>query len=142
VVVKRFKRGKGKYHQGTFIPKNLHKYDGDYSNITYRSSWELHVFKYFDTDDNIIKWNSEEIVIPYFDVIKGKMRKYYLDVYYKTKEGKEFFGEIKPKIKLTSRHKDQNETINIMNKAKATIEYIKVINKEQNRNIEFIFITD
>ena len=51
--------------QGKFRPKNPEKYKGDPTNIIYRSSWELTVFKYLDTNSSILKWASEEIFIPY-----------------------------------------------------------------------------
>ena len=54
-----------KYYKGKFKPKNLKKYEGDFTKITYRSHWERQVFKWCDNNTNIIGWNSEEIVIPY-----------------------------------------------------------------------------
>ena len=36
--------------QGKFRPKNPSKYKGDPTNIIYRSSWELTVFKYLDNN--------------------------------------------------------------------------------------------
>ena len=131
-----------KYKRGKYTPKNPSKYRGNINNIEYRSSWELYVFNWLDRSKDVVAWNSEEIVIPYWDSTLRKKRKYYLDVYCMLSNGNEFFGEIKPKIKLTSKHKNQIETKNIMEKAKATINVIKKINKEQNRNIQFIFITD
>lgn len=66
-------------YSGKFKPKNLGKYKGDPNKITYRSLWEAKLMQICDTNPNIIKWNSEEIVIPYFDPIKNRQRRYYMD---------------------------------------------------------------
>ena len=69
------------YYQGKFKPKNSNKYKGDSSNIIYRSSWELRLFAYLDNHPSVIKWNSEEVVIPYKSPIDGKWHRYFVDVY-------------------------------------------------------------
>lgn len=45
------------------------------------SSWELECHTYFDCNDRVIKWSSEEIVIPYFNPVKKRPAKYYPDYY-------------------------------------------------------------
>ena len=54
-----------KYYSGRFRPKNIDKYAGDYTKIKYRSMWERQVFKWCDEKPHVIKWSSEEEVIPY-----------------------------------------------------------------------------
>ena len=76
----------GKYHQGKFHPRNPQKYKGDYNNIVYRSSWEVHFMRYCDRNDNIIEWGSEEIFIPYFDPTTKKLRRYFPDFIMKVKD--------------------------------------------------------
>ena len=51
--------------QGKYTLINPEKYLGDPDNVIYRSSWELDVFKKLDLNPNILKWVSEEVVIPY-----------------------------------------------------------------------------
>lgn len=51
--------------KGVYTLKNPDKYLGDPDNVIYRSSWELDVFKKLDVNPHILKWVSEEIVIPY-----------------------------------------------------------------------------
>lgn len=89
-----------KYYKGKFKPKNPRKYAGDPNNIIYRSTWELRFFKYLDETDSILEWASEELVIPYFDPVTGKMRRYFPDIVMKAlqKDGstKTFVVEIKP----------------------------------------------
>jgi hypothetical protein len=69
------------YYQGRFKPKNPHKYKGDPTNIIYRSGWELKLFNYLDTHPNVIKWGSEELIIPYRSPIDGRWHRYFPDVY-------------------------------------------------------------
>jgi len=38
---------------------------GDVENVFFRSSWEMEAFKFCDNNPNVLKWSSEEIVIPY-----------------------------------------------------------------------------
>ena len=87
--------------QGRFRPKNPNKYKGDPSNIIYRSSWELTVFKYLDSNPAIIQWASEEFFVPYRNPMTNRIHRYFPDVYlkYRNKEGTitETVWEVKPK---------------------------------------------
>ncbi|ASD50576.1 head closure [Acidovorax phage ACP17] len=62
-----------------FHPKNPQKYVGDASNIVMRSSWERKLANWCDINPSVLKWNSEEIVIPYFSRADNKNRRYFLD---------------------------------------------------------------
>jgi hypothetical protein len=83
-------------HQGKYQPKNPEKYKGNPSNIIYRSSWELRVFNYMDKNPDVVKWASEEVVIPYKSPIDGRWHRYFPDVWMKTKNGDVYLIEIKP----------------------------------------------
>lgn len=89
-----------KYHQGKFKPKNPQKYQGDSTNVIYRSSWERLVFVWLDNHPACIGWNSEEVVIPYISPVDQKPHRYFLDVKatFKYQDGskKTFLIEIKP----------------------------------------------
>ena len=52
-------------YKGKYRPSYPEKYRGDYTNIVYRSLWELKFMKYCDSNENILEWGSEEIVLPY-----------------------------------------------------------------------------
>lgn len=69
----------GKYNQGTFKPRNISKYVGDYTNIVYRSSWEFRMMMWLDDNPAVLKWTSEEIVIPYISPIDGRQHRYFMD---------------------------------------------------------------
>lgn len=89
-----------KYFQGQFVPKNPEKYAGDVTKITYRSSWEKKAMLWFDEQPNILKWNSEELVIPYISPVDGRQHRYFPDfmVLSKGRDGKisKLVVEVKP----------------------------------------------
>lgn len=99
-----------KFLQGKFIPKNPEKYMGDTSKIVFRSSWERKLMIKFDTSPDIVAWSSEEIVIPYLSPIDGKMHRYYMDFWAKTKHGKEYIIEVKPKNQVEPPKKPKRVT--------------------------------
>jgi hypothetical protein len=72
-------------YKGRFSPKNPKKYNGDASNIIYRSTWELRVMKWLDDNPNIIWWASEELPIPYRSPIDNKIHRYFPDFIVKVK---------------------------------------------------------
>lgn len=85
-------------YKGLFKAKNIEKYEGDPSKIIYRSLWERKFMVFCDNNANILKWSSEEIIIPYIS-IDNKIHNYYVDFWIKikTKYGIEtFLIEIKP----------------------------------------------
>lgn len=59
--------------------KNLKKYRGDATMVTYRSSWEKKMMIWFDTHPNVIEWSSEETVIPYISPLDNRQHRYFLD---------------------------------------------------------------
>jgi hypothetical protein len=89
------------YLQGKFIPKRPDKYVGDPTNIFFRSSWERKCMIRFDTDPSILKWGSEEVVVPYVNQVDNRKHRYFPDfvIQYKTKLGevKHAMIEVKPK---------------------------------------------
>lgn len=87
-------------YKGRFIPTNPQKYVGDSQNIIYRSSYELKFMKWCDTNESVLKWASEEIVIPYLSPADNNIHRYFVDFYIevKTKDGhrKKYLVEVKP----------------------------------------------
>ena len=61
-----------KLHSGKFRPKNISKYKGNSTEIFYRSGWELRFMSYLDKTPSVLKWSSEEIVVPYRSPIDGR----------------------------------------------------------------------
>ena len=73
-------------YKGPFRPKNLSKYRGDPTKIVYRSLWELKFMRYLDSNESILEWASEEIVIPYRSPLDRKVHRYFPDFYVKFKD--------------------------------------------------------
>tara|TARA_Y100001973_G_C5177318_1_gene322761 strand:+ start:127 stop:579 length:453 start_codon:yes stop_codon:yes gene_type:complete len=67
-------------YKGKFKPNNPEKYRGDHQKITYRSLWELKVFRYLDRHPDVIWWQSEETVVPYKSPKDNKMHRYFPDI--------------------------------------------------------------
>lgn len=88
-------------YKGIFKPSYPKKYIGDYNNIIYRSLWERKFMVYCDNNENILKWSSEEIWIPYISPLDNRVHKYFPDFYVKYQDTsgniKEKLIEIKPK---------------------------------------------
>nr|DAE80428.1 MAG TPA: head completion protein [Caudoviricetes sp.] len=66
-------------HQGRYQLKNPEKYEGDTSNIIFRSSWEKRLMVFFDQHPSILSWGSEELVVPYFWEADQKYHRYFPD---------------------------------------------------------------
>ena len=66
-------------YKGKFRPTRPEKYIGDPSNIIYRSRWELKFMMYLDSHDNIVKWGSEELIIPYRSPMDNRVHRYFPD---------------------------------------------------------------
>jgi len=67
--------------QGKYVVRNPDKYMGDLDKVTYRSSWELDLHRFFDMNPNVIRWGSEIIAIPYIKPTDGRLHKYFVDYY-------------------------------------------------------------
>jgi hypothetical protein len=73
-------------YSGKFFPKNVKKYTGDPNKIFYRSLWERKMMVRFDTDDSILEWSSEEVVIPYISPVDKRIHRYFPDFLIKVKK--------------------------------------------------------
>lgn len=73
------------YKQGFFKPKNPKKYIGDPTNIVYRSGWEKRVMDWADTQSSVLRWCSEEVVIPYVSPVDGRYHRYFVDFFVEAK---------------------------------------------------------
>ncbi len=99
-----------KYNQGKFRPKNPDKYDGDCTEIIYRSSYELKFMEYCDLSESILSYQSEEFFIPYVSPLDGRTHRYFPDflIKYKDKQGniKKAIIEVKPQKDLIEPEKN------------------------------------
>lgn len=69
----------GNFIQGKFHPINPQKYKGSLDRIIFRSGWEAQFFRWCDENENIVYWNSEELVIKYVSKVDGKTHRYFTD---------------------------------------------------------------
>ena len=102
-VSPRYRSGRalGNYSKGRYKPKNLQKYKGNATTIVYRSSWEHQFCIWCDSSKDILEWSSEEIVIPYYDQVSEKRRRYFVDFMVKFADGNTYLIEIKPKAQTS-----------------------------------------
>jgi hypothetical protein len=89
-----------KFIQGKFTPKNPLKYVGDVNNIIYRSGWEKFFLNWCDNNHQVVKYASEELIIPYTSPIDYRTHRYFPDfmmiVQPNTGPSKKVLVEIKP----------------------------------------------
>ena len=85
--------------QGKFKPVNPDKYHGTLP-IEYLSSYELSMMQWLDRHPHCLSWASESDVVPYYDPVKQKNRRYFIDfrAVFLTESGnhKTYYIEIKP----------------------------------------------
>ena len=89
-----------------YKPINESKYVGDPTNVICRSLWERKVCKYMDMNENIVRWGSEEIVIPYVSPLDNKVHRYFPDF---IAEIKTDTGKIKTKVIEVKPYKQTQE---------------------------------
>ena len=88
-------------YKGRYSPINKEKYQGNPTNVIYRSLWERKFMKWCDLSESVIKWGSEETVVPYVSPLDNKIHRYFIDFYVqlRDKDGilKSYLVEVKPK---------------------------------------------
>ena len=101
-------------YKGKYKPSYPEKYNGDPTNIIYRSLWERKFCVYCDTNEKIIEWSSEEKCIPYRSPVDGKIHRYFPDFLIKVKESngstKKYMIEIKPSKQTIPPPKPKRQT--------------------------------
>jgi hypothetical protein len=137
-------------YSGKFSPKNPTKYLGDPTNIIYRSLWERRVMVHLDENPGVVKWSSEEVVIPYLSPVDNRWHRYFPDFYVQTKNKQGMLEsrilEVKPKSqamapkakkRVTKQYIQEVMTYGINEaKWKAATEYCK------DRDWKFLVITE
>lgn len=104
-----------RFVQGYYKPRNPHKYAGDVDKIVYRSSYELQMHTFLDNNERVLRWSSEEVVIPYVKPTDGKIHRYFPDywVEYVNKDGEilQEIIEVKPKSQTRSPRKNSKSLL-------------------------------
>ena len=152
------KTGKNKYKQGAYSIQNSDKYIGQYP-IVYRSSWEFAFCKFCDLNDNVLKWSTESVEIPYKitnDIGVVEIHRYYPDFYVEmiSSNDKEKYDrlivEIKPKSELEPPISPNKQTLKMLENYEYSLRtYKKNLHKWafakdwcEKRNLKFIIITE
>lgn len=137
-----------KYKQGVFKPTHPEKYVGDVGKIIFRQQWELKMLKWADMNPSVLKYASEELVIPYISPVDSKQHRYFVDflIMVKNRSGeiKKYAVEVKPEAQTMppkTRNKKRliTETMTYaVNQAKwkAADEFCK------SKGIDFIVLTE
>lgn len=132
-------------YKGKYRVQNPKKYGGDPTNVIYRSMWEKYVFKWCDENTSVVKWSSEEVIIPYLYEVDKRYHRYFADLKITMENGKTFLVEIKPFKELspptgdrrTKRYITEGLTyVKNQNKWKAADEFAK------DRGWEFVIWTE
>tara|TARA_X000001382_G_C3139777_1_gene169167 strand:+ start:557 stop:1027 length:471 start_codon:yes stop_codon:yes gene_type:complete len=69
---------KGAFKKGVYRPIYRQKFKGKKYPV-YRSSWELHFFRWCDYNNKVLEWTSEGIVVPYISPLDTKTHRYFVD---------------------------------------------------------------
>ena len=84
------------FHKRKYIPLFPEKYTGDPTNIIMRSSWETMFAAWCDKNPSVLKWSSEETIIPYRCPTDNHIHRYFVDFKMLLKTGKTYLIEVKP----------------------------------------------
>ena len=137
-------------YKGKFRPSVPKKYKGDYTNIIYRSLWELKFMKYCDSNQNILEWGSEEFFIPYKSPIDNRYHRYFPDFYIKVRENsgqiKKYIIEIKPKKQCiepkVQKRKTKGYVYEVYEYAKNQAKWKAATEYCKDRRLEFKVLTE
>ena len=133
-----------------WYPRYPEKYEGNPTTIVTRSSWEIRFANWCDMNSSVIKWSSEETIVPYRCATDNKLHRYFLDfkIQVINKDGliKIYLVEIKPenqvlppiyKGKQTRRYLNESMTfIKNQSKWEAATRFAK------DRGWEFMILTE
>lgn len=97
-------------YSGRYSVINASKYDGDPTKVYYRSLWERQVFKWCEANSQVVKWSSEEVVIPYRCKTDNRIHRYFVDLKIKLANGTVYLVEIKPKKEISPPKKPSRQT--------------------------------
>jgi hypothetical protein len=134
-------------YKGKFVPKNHAKYKGNFQVITYRSSWEQKFMIYLDNNPKVVRWNSEETVIPYVWSTDGKKHRYFMDFWVKYDSGQEFWFEVKP-FKQTQepkggKNKNRKRLLDeALTYSKNKDKWLAAYNASVKKGIKFVILTE
>ena len=66
-------------YKGKYQPINPGKYIGNPTKCIYRSLWERKFMNWCDKSKSVIRWGSEEVIVPYVSPVDRRRHRYYRD---------------------------------------------------------------
>jgi len=137
-------------YKGKYKPKNVKKYVGNPTKVTYRSLWERRFMTYCDNSSSILSWGSEEVVVPYKSPIDGRWHRYFVDfiVEAKNKNGNKeiLLIEVKPKAQCVEPKRKKKPTRRYLNEVKRwgvnSAKWKAAIEFAENRGWRFKILTE
>ncbi len=106
--------------------------------------------KYLDTHPNVIEWGSENVIIPYYNPVEKKTRRYFVDFYTKVRstsgEYKKYIIEVKPAVQCKPPRKPKKQTQGYIKKLKTYImnqaKWKAARKWAEKRDMEFVILTE
>lgn len=133
------------FHKRRYVPIFPQKYAGDVSNIIMRSSWETKFAIWCDRNPQIVRWSSEETIIPYVSPIDGKVHRYFVDFKIHTANNKTYLVEIKP-MKQTQPPEGKRKTKRLLEEQATYLvnqaKWDSAKKYARSRNWEFVVLTE
>ena len=137
-------------YKGKYKPKNVKKYVGNPTKVTYRSLWERRFMTYCDNSSSILSWGSEEVVVPYKSPIDGRWHRYFVDfiVEAKNKNGNKeiLLIEVKPKAQCVEPKRKKKPTRRYLNEVRRwgvnSAKWKAAIEFAENRGWRFKILTE
>lgn len=138
------------YHKSKFAPKHPEKYVGDPTNIICRSSWERKFANWCDNSVSVVKWQSEETVVPYICPTDNRAHRYFIDfkITVKNKDGQlgTYLIEIKPEAQtrppIPPKRKTQKYLQEVMTWGKNEAKWKAAENYAKDRGWKFMVFTE
>ena len=115
-------------YKGKFRPKNPKKYKGNPTNIIYRSLLERRFMVYLDSTPAVLKWSSEEIIIPYVSPLDNRVHRYFPDFYMKYKNSQRMIVETLIEIKSSIQTKPPNPKRKLTKTGRKSKRYLREVN--------------
>jgi hypothetical protein len=138
-----------KFIQGIYTPENPSKYIGK-GSICYRSSYELKLFRWLDTNQKVKFWSSETLKIPYLYNVDNKVHTYYPDclvIFEENGNHVKYLLEVKPKRETlppvkTERKKKKTILFEQLTYQKNICKWAAARDFCEKNNMKFILITE
>ena len=115
-------------YKGKFKPKNPKKYKGNPTNIIYRSLLERRFMVYLDNNPSVLKWNSEEIIIPYVSPLDNRVHRYFPDFFMEYRNTRNVIVRTLIEVKPSIQTKPPNPKRKLTKTGRKSKRYLREVN--------------